>query len=212
MYDFIENLQTAPVAGFIFLITLITGAYDFTNNLAVRPKFILNPYQVIKKKEYYRLITAGLVHGDWMHLAFNMLTYYFFAFRLEQTYLGHTRFLFLYLFCLIAGNLAIVIKYRDVPTYNALGASGAVSGVLFSFILFFPFAQLGLFLVIPIPAWAFAFLYIAFSYYASRKNFDSVAHEAHLWGAVAGFVVSLIMFPEAGARFWEYISYAIGQI
>jgi len=197
MGDFVFLLKTAPVAGTFFILTILTSAYDLLTNLSLRPHFILNPFLVVQHRQYFRLFTSGFIHADWIHLAFNLFTFYFFAFHLESTFLGSWKFGFLYLFSMIAADFPTVFQYKENPHYNSLGASGAISGVLFSFILFRPNAMLGLFGIIPMPAWVFALLFLGFSIVASRQRFDNVNHSAHLWGALSGALLTLGLEPYA---------------
>jgi membrane associated rhomboid family serine protease len=141
-----------------------------------------------------------------MHLAFNMLTFYFFAFQLEAE-LGSIKFFVLYIGSMVLADVTSIIKNYNDPEYRSLGASGAISGVLFSYILFKPNAQLGiLFFPIPIPASIFALLYLAFCYFASKKQYDMVNHEAHFWGAVAGVILTTAMEPNAINIFFKQLS------
>jgi len=188
-------LKATPVAAFIFLITLITSATALMGDRRLMDRFILSPYRVVKFREYYRLVTCSLLHGDFFHLFFNLMTFYFFAPTLESHNMGHWKFGVVYLFSLIVSGIYPTAKHRNNPQYLALGASGAISGVLFSFILFQPTAMLGVFMVIPMPAWLFAILYLAFSWWMGRRGGDNIGHDAHFWGAIAGLVITPILEP-----------------
>lgn len=201
MGDLVSLIQRAPVAGTFFILTLLITAYDLLTGLSLRPHFMLNPYLVVQHRQYHRLLTSGFIHADWIHLAFNMFTFYFFAFYLESSFLGPWKFGFVYLFSMVAADLPTVYHYKETPHYNSLGASGAISGVLFSFILFRPNALLGLFGIIPMAAWVFALLFIGFSIFAARQRFDNVNHSAHLWGALAGALLTFALEPIALRRF-----------
>jgi membrane associated rhomboid family serine protease len=107
---------------------------------------------------------------------------------------------------MILADTSTIIRKRNNPNYFSLGASGAISGILFSFILFFPFQNISiLFIPIPIPAPIFAILYIAFSIYASHRNHDFINHDAHLWGAVAGLLITIIFFPDIALFFLDHV-------
>ena len=155
-------------------------------------KLILSPHRVVHYRQYYRVLTSGFIHANWLHLFMNMITYYFFAFILEATYLGHLHFLILYIVGMLLSHVSTVIKYKNQPEYRSLGASGAVSAVVFSYIIFNPTATLLVFFI-PMPAWLFALLYMAYSYFLSRKKYDNINHEAHMWGAAAGIVLTIIL-------------------
>lgn len=189
-----DFLNQTPVASIIFLITIGTSIYTF-NNPSIYGKLMLHPYSVARGHKAYTLITSGLIHADWMHLIFNMMTFYFFAFRLE-TMIGHWQFGLLYLASLVLADIPSVLKHKEHFWYNSLGASGAISAVLFSYILFDPFTKLMLFpLPIPIPALLFAVLYLVYCYYASKKSRDNINHDAHLFGAISGILITVILIP-----------------
>jgi membrane associated rhomboid family serine protease len=192
MYDY---LQYAPVASFFFLITLVTSLYAFFADTTLFDRFILNPWRIKRKGEYYRLLTAGLIHADFFHLLFNLLTFYFFAKMLESYYLGHWQFGLVYVLSQVVSNAYPAWRHRDEADYRALGASGAVSGMLFSFILFNPMARLGVFFIIPMPAWLFALLFVAISFAFARRGDSTIGHEAHLAGALTGFFLTLAIHP-----------------
>lgn len=190
----IEYLQNTPVASIIFLFTIITSIYAF-NDSSLFGKFMLHPYSVYRKQNVYTLITSGLIHANWMHLVFNMFTFYAFAFRLEQE-VGSIRFGLIYFIGLILSDIPTVIKQRDNYHYHSLGASGAVSAVLFSYILFFPLSTLIIF-PLPIPIWAalFGVLYLVYSYYMSTNTRDNINHDAHLFGAITGIIITILVVP-----------------
>jgi len=189
-----EYLNMAPVASLIFVFTIITSLYGFYDN-SLYGKFMLHPYSVSKGKNVFTLITSGLIHADWMHLAFNMFTFYAFAFTLESM-MGSWRFGLLYFVCLILSDIPTVYKYKDSFNYNSLGASGAISGVLFSYILFNPMAKLYImFIPIGIPAVVFGFLYLIYCAYASKNSRDGINHDAHFYGALTGLIFTIIFVP-----------------
>ncbi len=139
-----------------------------------------------------------------MHLLFNMVTLFFFGPYIESI-VGSGRFLAIYLGSELAANALTYLKYSDNPQYSAVGASGAISGVLFAFCLFAPFQLLYIFFAIPMPAILFAVLYVALSVYASRREIGRVAHEAHLGGAIGGLVLTLILYPASLGIFLEQL-------
>ncbi len=142
------------------------------------------PYALIRDAQYGRLISSGFVHASISHLLFNLLTFYFFAFTLERR-IGTLPFVTLYGLGLLIGNLSTYFKHRNEPDYVTLGASGAVSAVLFASIVYFPTMRLYILpLPVPIPAVLFAVLYLGFSYYQARQSADRVNHDAHIGGAL----------------------------
>jgi membrane associated rhomboid family serine protease len=196
-----QYLTNAPVACVIFAITLAVSFIAFYSD-PVYENFILHPYNVYRGKRLYTLITSGFIHADLMHLFFNMFTFYFFAFYLEAK-IGHWQFGLLYLLSMILADLPSVVKHKDNYNYRSLGASGAISAVVFSFILFNPFAPLGLIFLpgVDIYAIIFGVLYLVYCSYASKKQLGNINHDAHLFGAVAGMAITLILVPHAGSDF-----------
>ena len=124
-----------------------------------------------------------------------MLTFYFFAFNLESI-TGTIDFLIIFFISLVLSNISTIIKHKNNPNYRAVGASGAISGVVFSAILFNPGAKMGImFFPVPIPAPIFGLLYLAYCFFAARNSSDDINHDAHFYGALAGIIVTLILFP-----------------
>ncbi|HMI04541.1 MAG TPA: rhomboid family intramembrane serine protease [Pedobacter sp.] len=202
-------INETPVASLIFLFTIITSIYAFSNP-DLHGKFMLNPYNVSRRHRVYTLITSGLIHADWMHLIFNMMTFFFFAFQLEAI-IGSVNFAILYFVSLIASDIPSVIKHKNDIWYNSLGASGAISAVLFSYILFVPFSSMIIF-PIPIPIWAIVFgpLYLVYCVYASRQGRDHINHDAHFFGALAGLILTVLLVPGVIPHFIEQIQMKIG--
>ncbi|GAB5466481.1 MAG: rhomboid family intramembrane serine protease [Candidatus Kapaibacteriales bacterium] len=148
------------------------------------------------KSTWYEFITHGLIHGGMGHLFFNMLTLFFFGPRLEMT-IGGLPYLTIYVVCMVIASLPDYLRKSDDPNYRSLGASGAIAGILFSSILFYPESNLYLmFLPIPIPGPIFGLLYLAYSYFGERYGQDNIGHTAHLWGALCGIVLTFVIWPE----------------
>lgn len=189
-----EYLIHTPVASIIFLLTIITSIYAF-NDHALYGKFMLHPYSVSRRQKLYTLITSGLIHADWMHLIFNMVTFYSFAFFLER-HIGSLNFGIIYIISLIASDIPSVIKHKNDMWYNSLGASGAISAVLFSCILFIPFSTMYI-IPIPIPIWAIVFgpLYLVYCVYAAKQARDNINHDAHFFGALSGLILTVLLVP-----------------
>jgi membrane associated rhomboid family serine protease len=189
-----EYFNIAPVASIIFVFTIITSLYAFYDQ-SLYGKFMLHPFSVSKGQNVYTLITSGLVHADWMHLFFNMFTFYAFAFTLESL-MGSWQFGLLYFLGLVLSDLPTVIKHKDHFNYNSLGASGAISAVLFSYILFNPMSKIYImFIPIGIPAVVFGILYLIYCAYASRNSRDHINHDAHFFGALTGLIFTIIFIP-----------------
>jgi membrane associated rhomboid family serine protease len=187
-----EPFAVAPVAWVIFLVTIGVSLLAF-NNDELYEKFMLHPFSVSRGERTYGIITSGFIHRDWTHLIFNMMSYFFFSFTLEK-HLGHWQFGMLYMVSLILSDLPTVAKHKDDYGYRSLGASGAISAVVFSAILFDPRSSMYLmFLPIPIPSWLFGLLYLAYCAYASKQSRDSINHDAHFFGAISGVILTIIL-------------------
>jgi membrane associated rhomboid family serine protease len=193
-----QFLNETPVASIIFIFTIITSIYAF-NDQQLYGKFMLHPYTVSKGKNLYTFITSGLIHADYMHLFFNLFTFFFFAFSLEKM-IGHWQFGLLYFASLILSDIPSVIKHKNHFWYNSLGASGAISAVLFSYILFKPLTIIGV-MFIPMPAILFAVLYLAYSWYMAKNAKDNIGHDAHFFGAITGLIFTLIFVPDIVPHF-----------
>lgn len=148
----------------------------------------------IKKGAKYQILTSGFLHVDSSHLFVNMLTLYFFA-NVVLFDLGPVGFVIVYLASLILGNLLSYFFHKDENSYTAVGASGAVMGILYSAILLRPDMMLGLFFIIPIPAYVFGIGYLLYTIYGMRRRADNIGHDAHFGGAVGGYVLTLLLAP-----------------
>jgi membrane associated rhomboid family serine protease len=184
---------------YIIVITCLITLAGFRNGKLV-DELIFWPPAITKKYQYYRFITCGLIHADYMHLIFNMLTLYFFGTVMETHYQGELGlqkwyYLALYIGALIVSNIPTYLKHRNDYDYRSLGASGAVSAVLFAFILLRPWQQI-LVLVIPVPAIIYGGLFLFYSAYMSRKGGGNVNHDAHFYGALFGILFTIAARPD----------------
>ena len=185
-----------PITLIIIAITCIVSFMAFKNGRLMND-LILWPPAITRKKEFHRLVTYGLVHADISHLFFNMLTLFFFGRAMEGFYaseLGTFGFALFYIGGLVVSVLPSYLRNRGNPNYRSLGASGAVSAVLFAFILLRPWSRIIVF-VVPMPAIIYALLYTAYSIYMDRRGQDHVNHSAHLWGAAYGVVFTVLVNP-----------------
>lgn len=148
----------------------------------------------IKGGAKYQILTSGFLHVDTSHLFVNMLTLYFFS-NVVLYDLGPLGFLLVYLASLIVGNLLSYFFHKDDDRYTAVGASGAVMGILYSAILLRPDMMLGLFFIIPIPAYVFGIGYLLYTIYGMKRQLGNIGHDAHFGGAVGGYVLTLILAP-----------------
>lgn len=180
----------------VILITSVVSLIAFQNEKLLRT-LLFHEDAVLKGKQWYRLLSHALVHGSFIHLAFNMMTLYFFAPVIDQV-LGTKAFIAIYLLAIFAGGILSLLIHRRNPNYMALGASGGVVGILFASIAMEPFSKI-FFFPFPygIPAWIFGVLYLSFTVYAMANLPESqIGHDAHLGGAIAGIVAMLIVAPE----------------
>ncbi len=148
----------------------------------------------IRNGQQLRILSSGFLHVDTTHLFVNMLTLYFFADVVIKT-MGTVSFVIIYLGSLVLGNLFSLFFHKEEPMYTAVGASGAVMGILYSAILLYPDMMLGLFFIIPIPAYLFGIGYLLYSIYGMKKRIGNIGHDAHFGGAMGGYFITLIMAP-----------------
>jgi membrane associated rhomboid family serine protease len=200
-----EYLMASPVASVIFAITILTSIMALSND-NIYANMILHPYSVYRGQRVYTVITSGLIHNDWMHLFFNMMSFYFFAFQLEVM-LGHWQFGLLYTASLILSDLPTVYKHKNDQWYHSLGASGAVSAVIFSYILFSPLIKMVIMPIpIGIPAVLFGVLYLVYCNYASKYSRDNINHDAHMFGALSGLLITIALNPHIVNSFLQQIT------
>lgn len=177
----------------IIIAANVLVSYKGFNDVGFFEKYKFNIGD-IKRGAKYQIITSGFLHVDSSHLFVNMLTLYFFA-NVVQFDLGPVGFVIVYIASLILGNLLSYIFHKNEDFYSAVGASGAVMGILYSAILLRPDMMLGLFFIIPIPAYVFGIGYLMYTIYGMRRRADNIGHDAHFGGAVGGYVLTLILAP-----------------
>ena len=203
-----ESLANAPITLGLLILNIGLSLYAFAN----REFFEKNMFwmrAVRENGEIHRFISSGFLHVNQLHLFINMYVLYGFGPILEQT-LGTAGFAFLYMASLIAGNAWEYFNKAKQPDYRAVGASGAISGVILAFCLFYPFATLLLFFILPMWAIFLAVLFIWVSLVLSRKENTLIGHGAHLGGALAGLFIALALKPEAFGMLLEQISSKFG--
>lgn len=196
----------------IAITTLVSIAA--MDNMSLRNKLIFNAYMIHHRREWYRFITGGFIHANWPHLIFNMYALWIFGKPVEEGFSmdfvygakGPLFYVLLYLGALVMSSLYSYERNKDNVYYNALGASGAVSAVIFSFIVLAPNAKLALiFLPIPLPAYIFGLLILIAEHYMSRRANTGIAHDAHFWGSVFGIVFTIVLKPHLAIEFFEKI-------
>jgi len=178
----------------ILVVTIIVSVIGFAAPKVIE-RSLLRPYQVARGSGYVGLLTSGFVHANVGHMVFNLITFYSFGFALERA-IGPVRLVALYFSALLISGIGTCYKHRDDPAYASLGASGAILGVLFASIVYFPRQSLYILpLPVPIPAPLFAVGYLAFSWYSSRSNRGQINHDAHIFGALTGLAFVLVTDP-----------------
>lgn len=186
--------EASIVAVILILINLIF-TYQGLRSHVFLDRFKFDVDNILIHKDYKRLITSGFLHIGWFHFIFNMYTLYSFSGGVEAV-LGITTFILIYFASLIGGNLFSLFVHRNHGDYTAVGASGAVSGIVFASIVLFPDMELSLlFMPIHIPAWLFGLIYVLYTIYGVKSKRDNIGHEAHLGGLVIGVIIALIMQP-----------------
>lgn len=161
----------------------------------LKERWIFNPEAILARKEFYRMISSGLIHADWVHFTFNAISFYSFAQIIEMIY-GVKTLLIIYLASILGGSVLSLIVHRH-HEYRALGASGGVCGVIFASIFLLPGGAINIFMLpIGIPAWLYAVLFLLGSFIAHRKGSGNIGHDAHLGGAIIGLLVSSAMYPQ----------------
>jgi len=195
----------------IIAATVLISILAF-NNLELFDRLKFNPYLIKEHKQWWRFLSHALLHSDWMHLLINMYVLYSFSSIVEDTYFnlfsyrGLLYFVLLYVGGVLFSTVFDYSKQKSNPYYNAVGASGAVSAVVFSSILIFPGGSIYLFPIpFPLPSWVFGILYIVYSAYMGKKANDNIGHNAHLWGAIYGIVFTAITIPGLISGLWERI-------
>ena len=182
----------------LIAITVLVSMLCF-NNARLFDQLSLKPYRVVHANEWYRLITHGFVHADWMHLFVNMFTFWSFGQYIENAFqymsFGKWAFLLLYFGGMIVASVNDIIRYRNASWYTSIGASGAVAAVLFTAIFLNPWDKILLFAAIPIPGIVFGLLYLAYCQYMARRGGDHINHNAHFYGAVFGFIFPILLEP-----------------
>ncbi|MCA9758770.1 MAG: rhomboid family intramembrane serine protease [Candidatus Eisenbacteria bacterium] len=202
-----SNLTPATV---VLLVTTVLVSFASFGSEAVFRRFALYPYGVAREGNWHQTITSGFLHADLTHLGFNMITLFFFGPTVER-YLGTPSFLIVYFGSMLVGSLVTFVRKKEDPRYRAIGASGAISGVLFAFVLMAPFQKIYLLLVpIGIPAVLFALGYIAVSAFGMKQGRGRIGHDAHLGGALAGLVLTIALSPQTFSSFLSQIRSVLG--
>lgn len=191
----------------IIIFTSVISYQGFTRYATI-DRLKHNPAREAGSKEWYRMLTSGFVHGDWIHLLVNMYVLYSFGEYIESYILheygstkGRIIFLVMYALNIILANIPTAFRHREHPGFSSIGASGAVSGIVFMFILLQPWATLTLFFIIPVPAVLVGIGYLIYSSWAANHGQGRLDHSAHFAGAIAGMLMIILLDHQIASDF-----------
>ena len=204
-----NELSLFPITFLIIAVTVGVSLIAFTNQ-DLKNKALFYPYGMGSSSQYYRFLSHGFIHADYIHLFFNMFTLYSFGRFAEVALFNKTEYIILYVSALAVSSIFDFIKNRNNSGYAALGASGAVSAVLFATLIFDPWSKgVALFGIelLALPNIVFAVLYLWYCAYMSKRGGDNIGHNAHLWGSVYGFVFTAILKPELFKGFIDKLTH-----
>ncbi|MGB0862301.1 MAG: rhomboid family intramembrane serine protease [Saprospiraceae bacterium] len=199
----------------LVIVTALTSYRAFTDRI-LKENFLFRPAAMSNSNQWYRFLSHGLIHADFTHLLFNMYVLYVFGDIVELLFgayfgvvIGKALFVTMYVTALAAASIPSYFQHKDNYSYSALGASGAVSGIMFALIFFSPWQMFYLFFIIPCPAILFGIGYLWYSNYMAKRGMDNVGHDAHFWGAVYGFaftfITALVIQPILVSSFFEQL-------
>lgn len=194
----------------ILIVTVVVSIMGF-NNPNLLYKLTMSPYAIRRKGEYWRFLTSGFVHNGWMHLGFNMFTFFFFGQAAEQIIAYYTggstiQFIIFYLAAICLSDVPSYLKNKDSIHYQSLGASGGVTAVVFCSILFNPLNEICLYGLLCLPGFILGVLYLIYTINQSRQMSDNINHSAHLTGAIVGIIFSVIVHPGVVVDFFQKVS------
>ena len=203
-------MRTDNITLLLLIANLVFSIYAFQRP-EIFERFKFNVGAVLGRKEYHRIITAGFLHGGFGHLFVNLLSLYFvgpavygtfFALFGGNAVLGGAAYLATYFIAMVGGKMLAIIFHRNNPSYSAIGASGAIAGIIFAFVYFFPSAEFLLFFILPCPAWLFAILFVGYSLFGMRTQHGNIGHEGHLGGALLGMLMAILLVPSFMKENW----------
>jgi membrane associated rhomboid family serine protease len=205
-------MQSYDIIILLIIIPIIFTSVKAFNDSELFHKLLFNAARIKYQKEWYRFFSHGLVHADWMHLGFNMYVLWAFGdivmnfFSYYYGTMANLYFLGLFIPALALSSLNTFFKHKENPNYNAVGASGAVSAVVFASIILYPEGRMGLlFIPFMIPSWLFGLLYLGFTAFMDKKQMDNIGHNAHFWGSIYGILYILILEPNSFIHFFHVI-------
>jgi membrane associated rhomboid family serine protease len=188
-------MSSSGILGFILIVINVIVSYQGFTNQTFFDGYKFEVDAILKRKDYKRLITSGFLHVNWQHLVFNVFSLYVFSDSVELV-LGGGMFLLIYFISLVGGDLLSLFVHKHHGDYSSVGASGAVSGIIFAAIALQPSMGVGMFFIY-IPGWLYGILFVAVSIYGIKSQKDNIGHEAHLGGALVGMLAAIAVQPEA---------------
>jgi membrane associated rhomboid family serine protease len=214
-----SHLQTVPrfmikEMPITFLLLIANGIVSYLGfrDPAFMEKYVFNVNKILVHKEYYRLVTKGFLHADLSHLVMNLMSLYFMGEYLEVMYhvaygpMGMLAYLTVYFGSLLGGDALALLMQRNNGQYSSLGASGAISGVIFAALVISPSMTLYMFAFIPMPFWLYAVLFTGYSLFGIRTRHGNIGHEAHLGGALFGLVLGALFMMSAAIKHWVFLT------
>lgn len=198
-------MSSSGLITFLLIVVNVLVSYRGFTNTEFFAKYDFEVEKILLYKDYKRLVTSGFLHTGWLHLLFNMYSLYVFSGMIAGG-LGAVNYLIIYFTSLIGGNLFALWVHRNHRDYSAVGASGAVWGVIFATVALYPEMDISIFPIpLSIPNWIYALLFVAFTIYAIRSQQYNIGHDAHLGGAIIGMILALILEPAALFYHWGKI-------
>jgi len=184
-----EFSVTLVIVAITVLVSILANG-----NRSLKEKLVFNAYLVKHSKQYYRIFTHAFIHSGWMHLLINMWVLYMFGINVEKEFAakfpnnGLISYVILYFGGIAFASLPAMLKHKNNPRYNALGASGAVASILYAFIILSPISRISLYFMVPLPAFIFGILYLWYEYAMDKRSKGNIAHDAHFYGALFGII------------------------
>jgi membrane associated rhomboid family serine protease len=182
-----------PIATVAVMAFTLYWSYRGFTSLGFRERYIFSPTRILENRQYYRLLSCGFLHLNWLHLLLNMFSLYSVGFAIELAF-GFPTFLVIYLGSIVGGSLLSLYLHRNHHAYRALGASGGVCGAIFAYIFLFPGTWMSFFFI-PLPSWLYAILFILVSFFGLRNQLGNIGHDAHLGGAIIGLLITTALRP-----------------
>jgi len=188
-------MDNTSALGTLLAVFIFLSSYKGFRDSEYTNQYIFEVDKILKEKQYYRIFSAGFLHGGWFHLIFNLVALLSFSTSIELIF-GKVKYLILFFVSLVGGSLLSLFFHRNHGDYRALGASGAISGVVFASIVLMPDSTLSLIMIpIKFPAWAFGIVFILVSIFGIKNSWGNIGHDAHLGGAIVGMIMTIALYP-----------------